>query len=187
MYGDFSFQFVGTVAQDREYGQMKNGQDRATINVAINTPRKNRDTGEFEEVTTWVRVAVFGERVRSASVDRCVKGMPVFMRGTIQSYQHEFGDQKFTMYNFRPDIIRPLMSVEQVTGRAERRGGQGGRGYQDDPPPPRMPPASEPMPPPAPSAPGPASDALYAPLVPSSPGGPPPPEGDDSGSNYFDD
>lgn len=184
MYGDISFQFVGTVAQDREYGQMRNGQDRATINVAINTPRKNRYTGEFEEVTTWVRVAVFGERVRSASVDRCIKGMPVFMRGTIQSYQHEFGDQKLTMYNFRPDIIRPLMSVEQVTGRAERRGG---RGYQDDPPPPRSVPTSAPMPSPAPSAPGPASEALYAPLVPSSPGGPPPPEGDDSGSNYFDD
>ena len=114
MYGDISFQFVGTCAQDREYFTMDNGQQRASINVAVNVPRKNRDTGDFEQVTTWVRVAIFGDRAQSASVDRCRKGMPVYVRGSIQSYRQEIAGKNYTFYNFRSDCIRPLLSLDQL-------------------------------------------------------------------------
>lgn len=114
MYGDISFNFVGTCAQDREYFTMDNGTNRASINVAVNVPRKNRQSGEFEQSTTWVRVAVFGDRAGSASVDRCRKGMPVYVRGTIQSYSQEIAGKNYTFYNFRPDVIRPLLSPEQL-------------------------------------------------------------------------
>lgn len=176
MYGDISFEFVGTVSQDREIAQMRSGQDRATINVAVNTPRKNKETGQYEESTTWVRVAIFGDRAQSASVDRCRKGMPVFMRGTIQSYKHEFGGSVYTMYNFRPDIIRPLLSLDQL---ALVRAGATQR-YRDDPPPPGTGPSGDP--PPASSAP--ATSPTSAPAT--APAGPPSPD-DDSGTGYFDD
>ena len=115
MYGDFMFTLIGSCTHDRELSVLANGQHRASINLAVNVPRKDKD-GDWQEQTTWVRVAVFGDRARSASVDKCMKGTAVYIRGTVSSYTQEIGEKNYTMYNFRPDVIRPLGS-----GRSDRR------------------------------------------------------------------
>jgi single-strand DNA-binding protein len=145
MYGDFAFEFVGTCTRDRELGQLRNGQDRCTVSVAVNKPFKNRDTGEFEEKTTWVRFAVFGDRANSAALDRCRKGMPVYVRGTVESYNEEIGGRNYTMFNFRPDVIRPLLSLDALEmmqrARYDRREQGSTDMPQHAPPEPASPPA----------------------------------------------
>ena len=121
MYGDFAYEFVGTCTRDREIGKLANGQDRCIISVAVNKPFKNRETGEFDEKTTWVRIAVFGDRATSAAVDRCRKGMPIYARGTVESYNEEINGRNYTMYNFRPDVIRPLLSLDALDGMGRAR------------------------------------------------------------------
>jgi len=118
MYGAFKFHFVGTCAADPEHSKLRNGQDRCVINVAVNTPIK-KDDGKYEERTTWVRVAFFGQAALRKSLDWCTKGTPVYCEGTVQSYTEETPDKKYTMYNFRPDVIRPLGQRPQPRSEPE--------------------------------------------------------------------
>lgn len=107
MYGHAGFQIVGTCSQDVEVTKLTSGTKRATISLVVNTPEKQQD-GTYKERATWIRVAVFGDRAESKSVLRCKKGVAVFVSGNIQSYQQEIDGKKWTLHNFRPDVIRPL-------------------------------------------------------------------------------
>lgn len=110
MYGDFDFHVFGTCTSDPEYSTLANGTKRASINIAVNTPRKQQD-GSYTEMHTFVRLAFFGQQAERQTISWCKKGTPVYCRGTVSSYQQETSEgKKLTMYNFRPDVLRPVGS-----------------------------------------------------------------------------
>lgn len=107
MYGDASFTCVGVAVSDAEFGSLANGTERAVITVAVNTPRK-QENGEWTEDTTWMKFAFFGPKASTYSVKSCRKGTPVFIKGKIVSYVREVDGKKYTMYTFRPEVLRPM-------------------------------------------------------------------------------
>lgn len=109
MYGFFTFQFVGTCVEDAKFDTLRNGTNRATLNVAVNYGEKKED-GTYEERTTWVRVAFFGKRAEAKTLQWCRKGTAVAVEGTVQSYKKELPDMNLTMYNFKARTLRSLTS-----------------------------------------------------------------------------
>jgi single-stranded DNA-binding protein len=112
MYGNITFSFVGLVAKDVEIIQMANGKRKAAILCAINTPKK-LESGDYEQETTWVRLAIFGERVNTPTIRNCRKGVPIYVEGVIRSYREEHGNQVFTLYNFKPSVIRIMTNMNK--------------------------------------------------------------------------
>jgi single stranded DNA-binding protein len=131
MYGAAKFHVVGTAAGDAEHTTLSNRTERCTISVAVNVPQKQQD-GSYVEKTTWFRFAFFGKAAERKTLDWVQKGTPVYVEGTIQGYTQEVGDgKKFTMFNFRPDVMRPLGQRprdggEEQPARAPRQSGGGG-------------------------------------------------------------
>lgn len=108
MYGYAGYTIAGTCCADPEYSTLTSGQKRCVIAIVVNTPVK-KDDGSFEERASWFRVAFFGKAAERKSLEWCRKGTPVFVMGEIVSYSYEAeGGKKLTMYNFRPQVIRPM-------------------------------------------------------------------------------
>jgi single-stranded DNA-binding protein len=123
MYGHAGFQFVGTCSKDVELSHLANGSQRARISLVINTPEKQQD-GSWKERATWVTLAVFGPRAESKTVLGCLKGATVFVQGEVHSYQKEIEGKKYTMHNFKPDVIR-------LCDRSGNPSGSDDDGYQE--------------------------------------------------------
>ena len=131
MYGNISFNCVGIVARDVEIVEMRNGKKRAAVLCAINMPKKLAD-GSYEQETTWVRFAAFGDRVNSPTIQNCKKGVPIYVEGKIFSYKEELAGQVRTCYNFRADTIRVLTNVNKIRGGGPQPGEPPSGDLQDD-------------------------------------------------------
>ena len=102
MFGYFKFQVWGTCTSDVEFTKLRNGQTRATINIAVNRPFK-RDDGTWDQTATFVRLALFGKATERAELRRAKKGVTVSAEGDVSSYNVEQGDgKKITCFNFKP-------------------------------------------------------------------------------------
>lgn len=110
MYGHFGFELLGTCASDVKIDKLANGTSRAVVNIVVNTPEK-KDDGKYEERATWLTIALFGDRATRQTTQRLLKGTAVFVAGTVVSYQREIDGKKYTLHNFRPDVVRPIDSA----------------------------------------------------------------------------
>jgi len=88
---------IGRLGKDPEIRYTQTGLAVATLNLATNSPSKNRETGEWEEVTEWHRV-VFFERPAEVAEQYLRKGSQIYVEGRLrtQKWQDRDGNDRWT-------------------------------------------------------------------------------------------
>lgn len=115
MFGSIRFHAVGTAGGPAEFDKLTGGTKRCRFTLAVNEPKKVGD--KWEETTTWITCALFGNDAERPSLKLIRRGEPVYVEGKVASYPVEIptdnGVRIITQYTFRPDIVRPMGSRPQ--------------------------------------------------------------------------
>lgn len=113
---------VGNVGQDPEMRYTSEGAGVCNFSVAVNKRRKDRNTNEYTDQTTWFRVAAWRNLAEVCS-QYVHKGMLVMVVGEIKadSYVGQDGQTRVTLEITARD-------VKFLSRRSDGDGGDGG-GY----------------------------------------------------------
>ena len=109
---------VGNLGADPEMRYLPSGDAVANIRLATTDRYKDKQTGEFKEMTEWHRVAFFG-RVAEIVGEYLKKGSSIYVEGRLRTrkYQGQDGQERYST-----EIVADQM---QMLGA---RGGSGGGG-----------------------------------------------------------
>lgn len=120
---------IGNLGADPEIKYAASGTAIANFNIATSENRKGRD-GEWEEVTEWHRVVMFGRQAETCK-DYLKKGSKVYIEGRLQTRSWEDqGGQKRYMTEIVGNSMLMLDGRDQDSGKGGnyQRGGGGGGG-----------------------------------------------------------
>ena len=106
---------VGNLGADPEVRYMPSGDAVANIRLATTDRYKDKQSGEFKEMTEWHRVSFFG-RLAEIVNEYLKKGSSVYIEGRIRTrkYQAQDGTDRY--------------STEIVADQMQMLGGRGGEG-----------------------------------------------------------
>jgi single-strand DNA-binding protein len=109
---------VGNLGADPEMRYLPSGDAVANISLATTDRYKDKQTGEFKEMTEWHRVAFFG-RVAEIVGEYLKKGSSIYIEGRLRTrkYQGKDGVERY--------------STEIVADQMQMLGGRGGSGGDD--------------------------------------------------------
>jgi single-strand DNA-binding protein len=74
---------VGNLGRDPELRYTPQGTPVTSFTLATNEKRKNKQSGEWEPVTTWFRVTLWGRQAETAS-QYLVRGRSVYIEGRLR-------------------------------------------------------------------------------------------------------
>jgi len=113
---------VGNLGSDPEVRYLPSGDAVANIRLATTDRYKDKQSGEFKEMTEWHRISFFGRLAEIVS-EYLKKGSAVYIEGRIRTrkYQAQDGTDRYST-----EIVAEQM---QMLGG---RGGAGGAGGGDD-------------------------------------------------------
>ncbi|MEM5341787.1 single-stranded DNA-binding protein [Paraburkholderia azotifigens] len=113
---------VGNLGADPEVRYLPSGDAVANIRLATTDRYKDKQSGEFKEMTEWHRISFFGRLAEIVS-EYLKKGSSVYIEGRIRTrkYQAQDGTDRYAT-----EIVADQM---QMLGG---RGGAGGGGGGDD-------------------------------------------------------
>jgi len=74
---------VGNLGRDPELRYTPQGTPVCSFSLATNEKRKDRTTGENNDVTTWFRVTLWGRQAETAS-QYLQRGRPVYIEGRLR-------------------------------------------------------------------------------------------------------
>ncbi|VVD90716.1 single-stranded DNA-binding protein [Pandoraea fibrosis] len=113
---------VGNLGADPEVRYLPSGDAVANIRLATTDRYKDKQSGEFKEMTEWHRVSFFG-RLAEIVNEYLKKGSSVYIEGKIRTrkYQAQDGTDRYST-----DIVADQM---QMLGGRGGEGGGGGGGY----------------------------------------------------------
>src|SRR5437763_7547880 len=74
---------VGNLGRDPELRYTPKGTPVCSFSLATNEKRKDRTTGENNDVTTWFRVTLWGRQAETAS-QYLTRGRPVYIEGRLR-------------------------------------------------------------------------------------------------------
>ncbi len=74
---------VGNLGRDPELRYTPQGTPVCSFSLATNERRKDRTTGENNDITTWFRVALWGRQAETAS-QYLTRGRPVYIEGRLR-------------------------------------------------------------------------------------------------------
>ncbi|VVD81984.1 Single-stranded DNA-binding protein [Pandoraea eparura] len=113
---------VGNLGADPEVRYMPSGDAVANIRLATTDRYKDKQSGEFKELTEWHRVSFFG-RLAEIVNEYLKKGSSVYIEGRIRTrkYQAQDGTERYST-----EIVADQM---QMLGGRSGGGGEGGGGY----------------------------------------------------------
>ncbi|CAG9236540.1 ssDNA-binding protein [Paraburkholderia sabiae] len=113
---------VGNLGADPEVRYLPSGDAVANIRLATTDRYKDKQSGEFKEMTEWHRISFFGRLAEIVS-EYLKKGSSVYIEGRIRTrkYQAQDGTERYST-----EIVADQM---QMLGG---RGGAGGGGGGDD-------------------------------------------------------
>ena len=113
---------VGNLGADPEVRYLPSGDAVANIRLATTDRYKDKQSGEFKEMTEWHRISFFGRLAEIVS-EYLKKGSAVYFEGRIRTrkYQAQDGTDRYST-----EIVAEQM---QMLGG---RGGAGGAGGGDD-------------------------------------------------------
>jgi single-strand DNA-binding protein len=74
---------VGNLGRDPELRYTPQGTPVCSFSLATNERRKDRTTGENNDVTTWFRVTLWGRQAETAS-QYLTRGRPVYIEGRLR-------------------------------------------------------------------------------------------------------
>ena len=109
---------TGNLTRDPDLRATGNGLSVCKLGIAVNTRRKNGQTGDWEEKANFFRVTVFGRQAESCG-QYLKKGRPVAIDGRLEWSQYEQEGQK------RESIDIIADSVQFLGGRDDAGNGNG--------------------------------------------------------------
>jgi len=114
---------VGNLGADPEVRYMPSGDAVANIRLATTDRYKDKQSGEFKELTEWHRVSFFG-RLAEIVNEYLKKGSSVYIEGRIRTrkYQAQDGTERYST-----EIVADQMQM--LGGRSGGGEGGGGGGY----------------------------------------------------------
>lgn len=74
---------VGNLGRDPELRYTPQGTPVCSFSLATNERRKDKTTGENNDITTWFRVTLWGRQAETAS-QYLTKGRPVYIEGRLR-------------------------------------------------------------------------------------------------------
>ena len=109
---------TGNLTRDPELRSTGNGLAVCKLGIAVNTRRKNSNTGDWEEKANFFRVTVFGRQAESCNA-YLKKGRAVAIDGRLEWSEYEVDGQKRQSV----DIIAD--NVQFLGGRDDAGNGNG--------------------------------------------------------------
>jgi single-strand DNA-binding protein len=88
---------VGNLGRDPELRYTPQGTAVCSFSVATSEKRRDK-AGEFQEITTWFKVTLWGKQAETAS-KYLVKGKPVYIEGRlrVEEYTDRDGKNRYTL------------------------------------------------------------------------------------------
>jgi single-strand DNA-binding protein len=86
---------VGSLGQDAEARELKNGGKVVNFNMATNQSYKDKETGEYKDITAWHKVVIFNPAKVNFAEKAGRKGTLVLVQGEMKtrSYDNKSGDK----------------------------------------------------------------------------------------------
>mgnify|MGYP001559702132 CR=1 FL=1 len=88
---------VGNLGKDPELRYTPQGNAVCNFSVATNEKRRDK-TGDFQDVTTWFRITLWGKQAENAS-KYLTKGSPIYIEGRlrVEEWADRDGKNRFTL------------------------------------------------------------------------------------------
>jgi len=89
---------VGNLGRDPELRYTPQGTPVCSFSLATNERRKDRNTGENNDITTWFRVTLWGRQAETAS-QYLQRGRPVYIEGRlrVEEYTDRDGNKRHSL------------------------------------------------------------------------------------------
>jgi single-strand DNA-binding protein len=115
-------QFIGRLGQDPEIRYLPNGNPVANLSLAVGSQWKDKNTGQKQEHTEWVRVTVFGNLAEIAG-KYLNKGSQVYISGSFKTrkWQDQQGQDRYST----EIVVQGYNGTMQMLGDAKSNGQQG--------------------------------------------------------------
>jgi len=89
---------VGNLGKDPELRYTPQGTPVCSFSMATNERRKDRSTGETNDIATWFRVTLWGRQAETAS-QYLQRGNPVYIEGRmrVEEYTDRDGNKRYSL------------------------------------------------------------------------------------------
>jgi single-strand DNA-binding protein len=111
---------VGNLGRDPELRYTPQGTPVCSFSLATNERRKDRTSGENNDITTWFRVTLWGRQAEVAS-QYLTRGKSVYIEGRLRVEEYTDRDGKP-----RHSLEVNATDMQFIGGRGEDAGGGGG-------------------------------------------------------------
>ena len=123
---------TGNLTRDPEIQSLPSGTEVCRLGVAVNTSRKNQQTGQWEEEPNFFDVTVFGAQGQNCA-QYLSKGRPVAIDGRLRwsSWEDKNGGGKRSKVDIVAQTVQFLGSRGDGGGQAQstQQGNQANQGY----------------------------------------------------------
>jgi len=111
---------VGNLGQDPEIRYQPSGGAVASLSIATSESWRDKQTGEYKELTEWHRVVLFGKLAEVAG-EYLRKGSQVYIEGKLRTrkWQDQSGQEKYTT-----EVVVNVGGVMQMLGGKQESGQQ---------------------------------------------------------------
>lgn len=112
--------FIGRLGQDPDVKYLPSGSAVANISLAVGEQWKDKNTGERQERTEWVRCCAFG-KLAEIMGQYLVKGSQCYVSGKLRTrkWTTQTGEDRYST-----EIV--VDQMQMLGGKSESRGGGGG-------------------------------------------------------------
>jgi single-strand DNA-binding protein len=113
---------TGNLTRDPEIRYTREGQATTTLGVAVNRRWQNRETGEWDEATSFFDVVTWRELAENVALS-LTKGMRVVVSGRLEqrSWETEEGDRRFKVEIVADEVGASLRFATAEVHRIERQ------------------------------------------------------------------
>ncbi len=128
-----SITIVGNITRDPELRYTPSGQANVRLGVAVNRKWQDRNSGEWQEATSFFDVIAWRELAENVN-ESLKKGARVIVTGRLEQRTWEQEGNKRSVVEIIADEIAPSLrwataKVEKTERRSDQGGGGGGGGY----------------------------------------------------------
>ena len=118
---------VGNLTRDPELRFTNSGMATVRIGVAVNHSRKNQQTGDWDESTSFLNIVAFRDLAENAA-ESLQKGSRVLVTGRLEvrEYQTQEGEKRQSVEVIADEIGPSLRWATATVSKSDRRGPDGG-------------------------------------------------------------
>ena len=122
---------TGNLTRDPEIRYTREGQATTTLGVAVNRRWQNRESGDWEEATSFFDVVTWRELAENVALS-LTKGMRVVVSGRLEqrSWETEEGDRRFKVEIVADEVGASLRFATAEVHRIERQHAAGETGAE---------------------------------------------------------